>query len=430
MAEQLFLTLDLHAFYASSYFPPQRDELGRPGFTQIITAIYAARTDRCADVIATQVQAARQGVKDAGDFSTQQPSVDPVRWTNAAVQSLLRVFEPLSGGFSPPTSSTKFSQSPVLLLLLSEFDKPRNDSVKAALTETLDAIAYGGIQVHLAGGFHRYSTTPDWPVSHFEKMLYDNAQLLRVYSQAYAIFGKPLYKHTAVGVAHYLRTRMMAPNAGLDTAQDAQVDGVEGASYVWTAEQITDLLGKQPARQFFTVYSLELVPHSAAAKRAAGHPIAEGGAVIRVRRPVQKAFDNCGHSDIVEFLESLAAAREKLLAQRDQRKAPLRNDKLSVDLNGLAIDGFAMAGKALGEPEYIEIAKRMAESIWALAYDEKTGALFHQTFNEKASGEGFPGDYANFARGLVSLHAVSGEPIWHERAKQLTDALLARFASP
>ena len=114
-------------------------------------------------------------------------------------------------GGSPPASPTKFPQSPVLLLLLAEYEKSNDDSVAQALTQTLDAIAYGGIQDHLAGGFHRYSTTPDWSVPHFEKMLYDNAQLLRVYAQAHAIFGNPLYKHTAINIAHYLRTRMMAP---------------------------------------------------------------------------------------------------------------------------------------------------------------------------------------------------------------------------
>jgi len=315
-----------------------------------------------------------------------------------------------------------------LLLLLTEYEKSNDDSVAQALTETLDAIAYGGIQDHLAGGFHRYSTTPDWSVPHFEKMLYDNAQLLRVYAQAYAAFGKPLYRHTATNIAHYLRTRMMAPRGGLYTAEDAQVDGVEGASYVWTAKQIASVLGEREAQRFLGVYALELVPHSPAAKRAAGRPIEEGGAVIRVRRPVQEALDSAGHEDIVMLLESFAPARAKLLARRDQRKAPLRDDKLSVDLNGLAIDGFAVAGKVLNESGYIDSAKRTAEQIWALAYDERKGELFHQIYNGKASGEGFLADYALFARGLLSLHAVTGDRIWHQRARSITDALLARFA--
>jgi uncharacterized protein YyaL (SSP411 family) len=344
--------------------------------------------------------------------------------------SLLGSFDPLSGGFSAPSSPSKFPQSPVLLLLLAEYEKTKDDSVKQALTETLDAIAYGGIQDHLAGGFHRYSTTPDCSVPHFEKMLYDNVQLLRVYAQAYALFGKPLYKHTAVNTAHYLRTRMMTPSGALYAAQDAQVDGVEGASYVWTAEQITAVLGEQQAQRFFSVYSLEVVPHSSAAKRAAARPIEEGGAVIRVRRPTQKALTENGQDNIVKLLESLAPERAKLLMQRDQRRAPLRDDKLSVYLNGLAIDSFAMVGKALNNADYIAVAKRTAQHIWAVAYDENKGELFHQIFDGKASGRGLLADYANFARGLVSLYTVTGEAIWHQRAQLLTDALLARFASP
>lgn len=426
----VFLTPDLQAFYAGSYFPPQRDEHGRPGFIDIMTSVHAAWTDRRADVMASvaQVQSALQRVNDSANNETGQTPIEPVRWINTAISSLLRSFDPLSGGFSPPTSPTKFPQSPVLLLLLAEYEKSNDDSVAQALTQTLDAIAYGGIQDHLAGGFHRYSTTPDWSVPHFEKMLYDNAQLLRVYAQAHAIFGNPLYKHTAINIAHYLRTRMMAPGGGMYTAQDAQVNGVEGASYVWTAKQISAVLGASQAQRFLSVYSLEIVPHSAAAKRAAAQPIETDGAVIRVRQPIQKALDENGYDDIVKLFESLAPARAKLLAQRDQRTAPLRDNKLSVDLNGLAINGFAVAGKALNKPNYIALAKRTAEYMWTTAYDEKKGELFHQVFNGKASGGGFLADYANFARGLVALHTVTGEPIWHQRAQLLTDALLARFA--
>ncbi len=425
----VFLTPDREPFFAGSYFPPKRDEHGNAGFPEVLEAIHLAWATRRADVVATarRVQQALRRVGAAGDGNATA-AVEPARWTGSALRALLDRFDDFQGGFLEGDRPMKFPRSPTLGLLLARQGTSNEAALARALTESLDAMAYGGIQDHLAGGFHRYSTDPDWSVPHFEKMLYDNAQLLRVYAQAYARFGVPLYRETARRTGRYLATRMRSPEGGFYTAEDAQVDGVEGASYVWTAEEITEALGPDDARRFLDVYALEIVPHSAAALRAAGAPVAEDGGVLRVRRPVSEALERSGHGTVMAMLDALEPARAALLRRRDQRPAPMRDEKLGVDLNGLAIDGFSAAGQALGEPEFVDIARRAAQHVWAAAYDEGTGALAHQVFRGRASGDGFLADYAHLARGLLTLHAVTGEDVWRERAGRLADAMLARFA--
>ena len=426
----VFLTPDLKPFYAGSYYPPTRDEHGRAGFPEVMRSIHEAWTERRQDVlaIAEQLQATLAQVNRGQAENAASVSIDPARWTNDAIRAVLMRFDTLQGGFVNAGSPTKFPQSPTLRLLLDAHARHPDPTLAEALTETLDAIAYGGIHDHLAGGFHRYSVDPDWSVPHFEKMLYDNAQLLAIYARAHAAFEKPLYRFTAERIARYLTTRMMAPSGAFYTAEDAQVDGVEGASYVWTAEQIGRVLDAPTSQRFLSVYALEPLEHSPAARRAAAGPIDDDGAVLRVRLPLDLALSASGYTHIVPLLESLETAREALLAERDRREPPLRDNKLSVDLNGLAIDGFAAAGVALNKPEYVSIAARAAEHLWSTAYDRRNGALYHQVFSDTPSGAGFLTDYALFARGLLSLHAATGDRIWHARAMRLSDALLARFA--
>ena len=404
------------------------NERRQPGFPEVLETIHRVWTERRPDVlnIAARLQAAIEKSLDQPASQSSQVPVVPGLWNESAVRALLKSYDSRNGGFSA-RSRIKFPRAPTLELLLAHYSRSGSRPVAKALGGTLDAIALGGIQDHLAGGFHRYSTDPQWSVPHFEKMLYDNAQLLALYAEAYVAFGSPLYRYTAGRIADYLVTRMMAPQGGFYTAEDAQVDGVEGVSYLWTREQIVAVLGADAAARLLDIYTLVPVPHSAAARRAAGRPIPEGGAVLRIRLPAGEAVGKLQHREVVASLKEQAPARAALLAERDKRVAPLRDEKLTVELNGLAIDGFARAARALGEPRYADIARRAAERMWSETFDERSGKLAHQVYRERSSGGGFLADYAQFARGLLSLHSATGEAVWLERAMRLADVVLERY---
>src|SRR6478672_1801856 len=238
-----------------------------------------------------------------------------------AIKSLANVTKytaTLHGG-----GGTKFPQAPVLTLLLTDYSLNGTAESLQAVAETLNAMAFGGIQDHLGGGIHRYSTEPTWSVPHFEKMLYDNAQLIGLYADYYAITRQPLARDTTVDLAGYLAGRMTAPDGGFYTAEDADIEGKEGESYLWTRAEITDVLGSAKAERFFGLY--ELTPLQDEPK---------GPGVLRIRRDQIASEEN--RANLQGRVAELAQLRDKLLEVRDQRRQPLRDDKIVVALNGLA----------------------------------------------------------------------------------------------
>src|SRR5262249_3656954 len=209
---------------------------------------------------------------------------------------------------------TKFPQAPSLALLLAQYQHTHEDTTLTMLTQTLDAMALGGMYDQLGGGFHRYSTETTWSVPHFEKMLYDNAQLLRLYAQAAAVTGRPLYRCLARDLARYLTQHMMAPEGGWYTAEDAAVQGEEGVSYVWTRQEISAVLGADAATRFWAAYTLTplpptpLSPPSASPTRREAVP-----GVLRLQLPVPTTLARTGHPDVVALLTTLAPLRTQLL---------------------------------------------------------------------------------------------------------------------
>src|SRR5439155_3171910 len=180
------------------------------------------------------------------DISRAPVPVKPAEWLTRAREALARGFDPDNAGFSR-AQGPKFPHEPMLELLLTDYQVNRTEDSLRMVRKALDAMAYGGIRDHLAGGFHRYSTEPTWSVPHFEKMLYDNAQLLRLYAETYQITRDPLYKAVALELSNYLTREMSAPEGGFYTAQDAEVNGEEGASYAWARPEIIPVLGAQDA---------------------------------------------------------------------------------------------------------------------------------------------------------------------------------------
>ncbi|MBI4206398.1 MAG: DUF255 domain-containing protein [Betaproteobacteria bacterium] len=426
----LFLTPDLKPFFAGSYFPPHDDELGRTGFSTILKTIrqvWTTEPRRLTDV-AERVHAALRDYQQQIAGGAQR-TVNPDAWLTDAIAALLRRVDKEHGGLVSG-GSTKFPQTPILDLLLTDYRIRGNAAALEILTGTLDAMAYGGIYDHLGGGFHRYSIEPSWSIPHFEKMLYDNAQLMRVYAEAFALTKNSLYQFIAIDVAEYLRRQMAATEGGFYTAQDAEVKGKEGASYVWTRSGIVSILGAQAADRFFEAYALTPLPASAIAEGLDQKDPGEAEGVIRIRLPIAQSLKRAKHRDAAMMLAALQPLRKKLLDARNQRVQPLRDDKIIVGLNGLVIEAFTESGRRLDKPEYVSTAARSGDYIWAVAYDAKSEVLKHEIFSGRVQTDGYLDDYALLGRGYLSLYRATGQPVWLERTRKLGDAILTRFARP
>ena len=419
----VFLTPDLKPFYGGSYFPPEDGSSGQPGFPTILKALNQAWTtdrQRVIDQAEKVYEAMQQAQKQIN-----RGEATPVRqeqWIGTARESLSEGFDSDQGGFSGGRG-TKFPQEPILNLLLADYHANHASQSLRMLEKTLHAMALGGIYDHLAGGFHRYSTEPSWSIPHFEKMLYNNAQLLKLYSQAYQVTQNPLYKAVATNVSHYLNTQMLAPGGGFYTAQDAEVQGEEGASYVWTRKQIISVFGKDAAKKFFEVYELTPMPEQSSEQLLSG----EHRGVLRVRavlvpQPNQK-------DSLADLLNAVAPLRAKLLEARNRRPQPLRDEKIVAALNGLAIDALAHSGQIFHNNHDIETAKRTAERMWAVAYDPKTHQLKHEIFHGKAQTEAYLDDYALLGVGFMSLYDVTNDKVWLKRAAIMADDIMHQFAS-
>jgi uncharacterized protein YyaL (SSP411 family) len=425
----VFLTPDLKPFYAGSYFPPE-DRAGRPGFKRVLETMHRAWSDDRAKVLASAdrvfqpLQQAARGMEAAGSPSSAPA---PRQWLTTALAEAGGQFDDLDGGFSGG-GATKFPHSPLLSLLLATGAPRASASVGARApeakvlrmaTETLTAMAEGGLMDQLAGGFHRYSTEPSWSLPHFEKMLYDNAQLLSLYAHAYSITREPLFRQVALRTAHYLIAEMRAPEGGFYSAQDAEVNGIEGASYLWTRQQIETVLGKSDAARFMRLYKLTTMPDG-----FAGHPQAEGS-VLRVdSRAAGTLADGKRQAAALEAMRPL---REKLLAARAKRPQPARDEKIVTATNALAIIGFADAGRWLNDPALTRTALSAATWAWRHAFDPASGELVHQFFAGHPGNGGFLDDYALLGRAFLTLHRQSGDAVWLSRARQIAEAMLKRF---
>jgi uncharacterized protein len=412
----VFLTPDLKPFYAGSYFGPTDGDLGRPGFPTLLAKLHELWTTDEPQVRAVAeraFQAMQQAqTRLAGGRAATGP---PREWLVPAREALGRAFDSANGGF-PGGGQTKFPRAPTLELLLADYRANRAADSLRMLEKTLTVMAYGGVYDQLASGFHRYSTEPTWSVPHFEKMLYDNAQLLAIYVQAYETTQNALYKRVATDLSDYLVREMLAPAGGFYSAQDAEVNGEEGASYVWTREEIAAALGADQTKRFFEVYDLTLMARPSNASL-------EQPGVLRVRTGLlQKSGD-----EVVGMLNAVAPLRATLLAARNRRPQPLRDDKIVIGINGLAIDAFVRSGQVLGRPRDLDAAKRTAERLWTLAYSPKTSRLKHEIFRGRAQTDAYLDDYVLLGRSFLSLYDVTKNPVWKDRAVALAEATSRHF---
>ena len=404
----VFLTPDGKPFYGGTYFPPQPTH-GMPAFRQVLAGVARAwRDDRL------EVLAAGSRLVDALVEQSRLPGVagaaigpPPRELLDTATAAIEAQFDATNGGWG---SAPKFPQPMTIEYLLrrAALIGAADQRPLAVARRSLDAMADGGIRDQLGGGFHRYATDAIWLVPHFEQMLYDNAQLARVYVHAFALTGDPRYRDVAIGTLDYMIRELRRDDGTFAASQDADTDGVEGATFTWTAAQIREELGEDAAA-FIEAYGI----------RDEGNW--EGTNVLS--RVVPPTGDP-------ESEARLGRARERLLEARRGRAQPARDDKALAAWNGLAIAAFADAGRYLtGEVAYLEVAEAAARGIVA-GLLRPDGRLGRSWKDGRSTGEGVLEDYADLADGLLALYEASADEHWLTIARALADTILNRFADP
>ena len=371
----VFLTPDGKPFYAGTYFPPEPRH-GLASFRDVLEAVSKTWRERRGDVErqAGRIDEALRGI------ATTPPSREPLTASliGEAARGIARTFDRQFGGFG---GAPKFPAASTLELLLRRGD----DESLAMVTATLDAMAAGGMYDVVGGGFHRYSVDERWLVPHFEKMLYDNALLASTYLHAWVVTGQARYREVAEETVGYMLRDLSLPGGGLASAQDADTDGVEGLTYSWTEEEAA----------------------------GAGIP-----------RDLLEPFE---HGRLVVRGQLEPELRAKVLATRDERTQPFRDDKALASWNGLALAAIAEAAYRLERDDWIAAARDLGDFLLGPLSDPD-GRLFRSLREGRPSGHGFLDDYANVANGLLELHAASGELRWLLEANRLARLAVELFA--
>jgi hypothetical protein len=328
------------------------------------------------------------------------------------LEALARRYDPEWGGFS---GAPKFpTPSNLFFLLELAADEPR---ARTMLDATLDQMARGGIHDHLAGGFHRYATDRAWRIPHFEKMLYDNALLLEVYARAHAGGGGAGAARVARSTAAFLEREMGLPEGGFASAIDAETGGREGAYYVWTADELGQVLGEEGFAFAAPFYGV------------AGPPFFEDEAYVLHRPEPLEAEAERRRITPEALLADFEPARRALLAARDQRPRPLTDDKVLADWNGMAVGALAVAGRLLGEQGLVARAARAADFVLA-GLRPAGGPLHHSWRQGEARVPAMLADYAWMVRGLLALERATGDGRWLAAARDLAGEQGDRLADP
>jgi uncharacterized protein YyaL (SSP411 family) len=422
----MFLMPDGKPIVGGTYFPPEDKKVGNKtlrGFKSILKLMLKYHKEKAKD-LAKQADRLAEATREALARTTRGVALVALdrALVAGAVESLDEEFDGKYGGFGAAASQfrgTKFPTAPRLDFLLHEAKRKGKGTadVTKMLTRTLDRMARGGIYDQLGGGFHRYSTERTWTVPHFEKMLYDNAQLAEVYARAYLLTKNPLYRRVVRETLAFVKREMTGPEGGFFSALDAETKGEEGRYYVWTDEEIKKVLankedvalvkkvyGADTGYNFDNKYHIFLLPK----------PLADTARGLKLKE--------------AELRKRLAPLREKLLKARARRPRPFLDRKILTAWNGQMIAGYARAGQVLKEPEYIKTAARAADFILAKLKTKKGRLL--RTYAARpgkaprARINGYLDDYAFLVHGLLCLHDATGQKKWLDEAKALTATMI------
>ena len=397
-----FLTPAGEPFYAGTYFPPE-PRPGMPSFRQVLAGIAQAWRDRRSEVLEHAQEVveviARAGAHEAGE---EPPSE---RVLEEAFGRLRRAFDPRWGGFG---GAPKFPQ-PMVQEYLLRMHLRGGEGALDMLERTLDGMAAGGIYDQLGGGFSRYSTDAMWHVPHFEKMLYDNAQLVRLYARAWQVTGRERYRRVVVETVEYLLREMRHPDGGFFSSQDADSEGVEGKFFTWSYGELVEVAGEDVAAAF----------------GAAPQGNWEGTNVLWHPLPLDAVAAELGLRTS-ELGRTMDAARARLFERRETRTHPGTDDKILAAWNGLAIAALAEAGRLLGEPAYVQAAVQAAEFVLRHLRDA-AGTLLRSWRDGTSGVRGYADDHAMMADACLTLFETTFDLRWFREARSLGAELLGRF---
>jgi len=382
----VFLTPELKPFYGGTYFPKEQFKLTLRGLAE---AYQNSRFE-----VNQQAERLADAIRDA--FRARPPGKLDPETPQIAANQLLANHDARHGGFG---RAPKFPNEPQLRFLLEYYLHTKDQSILNAVTLTLDKMAAGGVYDHLGGGFARYSTDAIWRVPHFEKMLYNQAQLADVYLRAYQITGTQQYRRIVEETLEYVLRDLTDPCGAFHSAEDADSEGEEGKYYLWTTEDVGAVLDTE-AGQFCALYGV--TPEGDL----------DGKSVLHLR-----SLD-ISHPKQTEW-------KQKMLAVRSKRARPSRDDKILTSWNGLMIAALADAGRILEVPCYTQAARHAADFIWQTL--QSNGRLFHSHRNGISQQIGFLEDYAHFLSGLLSLFVTLSDRTWLLRAETLVKTLLRDF---
>jgi uncharacterized protein YyaL (SSP411 family) len=404
----VFLTPEGVPFYGGTYFPPV-PRYGMPAFGQVLQSVHAAWLDQREAILEGGHELLARLVPPAfgGTAALSRTTLA------AAAESLWKQYDRRHAGWGP---APKFPQ-PMAIELLLRYHRLTGEALPREMAlSTLHALAAGGIHDHLGGGFHRYATDAAWRVPHFEKMLYDNAQLARVYLHAWQSSGEAQLRRLAEETVDYVLRELTDPAGGFYASQDADSEGVEGQSYVWTGAEIDAALGPPAAAVFKAAYGIT----------AAGN--FEGRNILfAAQTPAALAL--AFNLPEAEVNARLASARQALLALRSRRAAPGLDDKVVTAWNGLMLGALAEAAARLERPDYLAAARANADFLLA-ALRSPEGRLFRTWRQGQARLNGYLDDYSHLADGLLALYEATFEPRYFAAARDLMDFALAHFADP
>ncbi|MEV5900903.1 thioredoxin domain-containing protein [Streptomyces sp. NPDC052127] len=403
----VFLTPNAEPFYFGTYFPPAPRQ-GMPSFRQVLEGVRQAWTERRDEV----AEVAGKIVRDlAGREISYGDGMAPgEQELSQALLGLTREYDPQRGGFA---GAPKFPPSMVIEFLLRHHARTGAEGALQMARDTCERMARGGIYDQLGGGFARYSVDRDWVVPHFEKMLYDNALLCRVYAHLWRATGSELARRVALETADFMVRELRTEQGGFASALDADSDDgsgkhVEGVYYVWTPGQLTEVLGPQDAElaaRYFGVTEEGTFEH--------------GSSVLQLPQQ-EEVFD----------AERIAGIKERLLRERGGRPAPGRDDKVVAAWNGLAIAALAETGAYFDRPDLVEAAVGAADLLVRLHLDEQARIARTSKDGQAGANAGVLEDYADVAEGFLALASVTGEGVWLEFAGFLLDHVLVRFVDP
>jgi uncharacterized protein YyaL (SSP411 family) len=402
----VFLTPDGVPFYAGTYFPPE-DRYNMPGFPRVLISVADAFRERPEDVTQT-AQSVLSELKRATAL-VESNEVLTVELLDAAYRGIIKNYDATNGGFG---GAPKFPPAMTLEFLLHTFHRTGNPRALEIVQHSVRKMADGGIYDQLGGGFHRYSTDARWLVPHFEKMLYDNALLSRLYLHYYQLTSDKWARKIAEGILDYVVREMTDEMGGFYSTQDADSEGVEGKFFVWNLAEVEALLGKEDAALFASYYNLTPEGNF------------EGENILNVTQELD-AVAAREQVPVAKLRAALLQARKTLFAARDQRVKPARDEKVLTAWNGLMLASFAEAGTILDRPDYSEVAKRNARFI--LENLTRDGLLLRSYKDGEAKLNAYLEDYSFYAEGLLTLFETTGELEWFKQASNLCDVMIREF---